>query len=61
MLTAVEVDQLIADVKRMAEELAEISRTDKDATRRLQAKRWWNTLARTIEYAGQVRDMYRKS
>jgi hypothetical protein len=45
--------QLVKDVGQMAEELASISRTDKDPARRAQAKRWWETLMRLTECARQ--------
>lgn len=59
MLTDAEVDQLIADVKQMTQELNQIAKSDHDATRRKQAERWLSTLGRTIDYSAQVRDLYK--
>jgi len=60
LMTDAEVDQLIADVKLMTKELSHISKRDKDAAQRKRAERWLSTLGRTIEYAVQVRDMYKR-
>jgi hypothetical protein len=60
VLTDAEVDQLIADVGLMSQELQRISQNDEDSNRRTQAERWLSTLGRTIEYAVQVRDLYKR-
>ncbi|MBZ5667540.1 MAG: hypothetical protein LAO30_23445 [Acidobacteriia bacterium] len=60
MLTDEEVDQLVKDVGKMAREIAEIARSDKDPARRAQAKRWQDTIMRETEYAIQCRDNARR-
>ncbi len=60
MLNDKQVDQLIIDVRRMTQELSQIAKSDKDATQRKRAERWLSTLGRTIDYAQQVRDMYKR-
>jgi hypothetical protein len=60
MLSDEEAKQLVEDARKMAREWSKIIRTDKDPARRQQAKRWWATILRILEYSKQVRDMYRR-
>ena len=51
--TDAEVDQLIADVRKMMRELEQVADRDKDTVHRLQARRWLDTLHRFADYALQ--------
>ena len=57
--TDAEVDQLIADVRRMMRELEQAAESGKDATGReplvaaTQARRWLDTLHRFADYAAE--------
>jgi hypothetical protein len=55
-MTDREAQQLVKDVRRMAQELRAIARDDKDSARREQARRWLDVLVRESEYAIQCRD-----
>jgi hypothetical protein len=58
--TDAEVDQLIADVRRMMRELKQTAESDKDAAQRQQARRWLDTLIKFTDYGLRCRGNARR-
>lgn len=58
--TDAEVDQLIVDVRQMMRELKQTAESGKDATQRLQAQRWLDTLIKFTDYGLRCRGNTRR-